>query len=53
MDVAEELINRPTTSFPTLKLVNHHDSIFDYRKDDFELEDYHPGEKIKNIRLGV
>ena len=53
MDVAEELISRPTNPFPTLKIVNHHDSIFDYRKDDFVLEDYHPQEKIKGIRLGV
>lgn len=53
MDVAEEIISRPTAPFPTLKVINQHDSIFDYRKEDFELEDYHPGEKIKNIRLGV
>ena len=53
MDVAEELLNRSTNPFPTLKVVNHHDSIFDYRRDDFVLEDYHPQEKIKNIRLGV
>lgn len=53
MDVAEELIARPTAPFPTLKLVNHHDSIFDYRREDFELEDYYPQEKIKGIRLGV
>ena len=50
---AEELISREAAPFPTLKLVNHHDSIFDYRKDDFVLEDYHPQEKIKGIRLGV
>ena len=53
MDVAKELLKRPTNPFPTLKIINHHDSIFDYRKDDFVLEDYHPQEKIKNIRLGV
>ena len=53
MDVAEELIARPTNPFPTLKLVNHHDSIFDFRANDFVVEDYYPGEKIKDIRLGV
>ncbi len=53
MDVAEELINRKTNPFPTLKLVKKHESIFEYGKDDFELEDYHPQDKIKNIRLGV
>ena len=51
--VAEELLNRETAPFPTLKLVNHHDSIFDYRPEDFELDDYHPKEKIKNIPVGV
>ena len=53
LDVAEELIERPTNPFPTLKVVNQHDNLFDYKKDDFTLEDYHPQEKIKNIRLGV
>ena len=53
MDVAEELISRETNPFPTLKIVNNHDSLFDYRKEDFVLEDYHPKEKIKGIRLGV
>ena len=53
LDVAYELLNRKTNPFPTLKIVNNHDSIFDYRSDDFVLEDYHPGEKIKGIRLGV
>ena len=42
MDIAEEILSRPTNPFPTLKIVNQHDSIFDYRKDDFVLEDYHP-----------
>ena len=53
MNVAEELISRETNPFPTLKIVNNHDSLFDYRKEDFVLEDYHPKEKIKGIRLGV
>ena len=53
MDVAEELISRETEPFPTLKIVNHHDSLFDYRKDDFELKDYHPKEKILKIPVGV
>ena len=53
MDVAEELLNRPTNPFPTLEVINHHDDLFEFRREDFELKDYHPGEKIKNIRLGV
>ena len=53
MDVADELLTRTTNPFPTLKIVNHHDDLFEFRREDFELTDYHPGEKIKNIRLGV
>lgn len=40
-------------SFPTLKLVRKHDRISDYRKDDFELEDYNAHEAIKGIPVGV
>lgn len=39
--------------FPTLKVVNHHDRVWEYRKDDFELEDYHPKEKMLKIPVGV
>lgn len=52
-NVVDMILQRETEPFPTLKLVNHHDSIFDYRPDDFELEDYNPKEKILGIRLGV
>ncbi len=52
-NVADLILSRETAPFPTLKLVNHHDSIFDYRPDDFELEDYHPKEKVLGIRVGV
>ncbi len=50
---AEEMLSRDPEPFPTLKVVNKHDSILDYRKDDFELEDYHPKEKILKIPVGV
>lgn len=52
-DTAETILSREAAPFPTLKVVNNHDSIFDYRKDDFALEDYHPKEKILKIPLGV
>lgn len=52
-DIAEEMLSRNPEPFPTLNIVNKHDSIFDYRKDDFELEDYHPKEKILKIPVGV
>ena len=52
-DVAEELIAREPVKFPTLKLVNKHKDIFDYRREDFALEDYHPHAAIKSIPIGV
>ena len=50
---AKELISREPKKFPTLKLVNKHDDIFDYRREDFELEDYNPHPAMKNIPIGV
>lgn len=52
-EATEELISREPKKLPTLKLVNKHDSIFDYRREDFELEDYHPHPAIPNIPIGV
>lgn len=49
----EEILSRKSRRLPTLKLVNHHDDIFAYRPDDFELEDYHPHPAIKGIPVGV
>jgi len=49
----EEILSRESKPFPTLKLVNKHERISDYRSSDFELEDYHPHEKIKNIPVGI
>ena len=50
---AEIMLSRDPEPFPTLKMVNTHDRVWDYRKDDFELEDYHPKEKILKIPVGV
>ncbi|MBR1416252.1 MAG: thymidylate synthase [Bacilli bacterium] len=52
-EYAEEMLNRDPEPLPTLNIINEHDSIFDYRKDDFELSDYHPKEKILKIPVGV
>ena len=52
-EYAEETLNRDPEPLPTLNIINEHDSIFDYRKDDFELSDYHPKEKILKIPVGV
>jgi thymidylate synthase len=49
----DEILKRESTAFPTLKLVKKHKRIFDYRNSDFELSDYHAGEPIKGIPVGV
>ena len=49
----DEILSKEDRAFPTLKLVKKHKSIFDYRKDDFELSDYHPHEPIKGIPVGI
>lgn len=49
----EEILARESRPFPTMKIVNHHDSIFDYRPDDFELSDYNPHDSIKGIPVGI
>lgn len=49
----EEILARPSHAFPTLKIVNSHDNIFDYRPDDFELEDYEREKPIKGIPVGI
>lgn len=53
MPWVEEILSRDTHPFPTLKLVNEHKDIKDYRPDDFKLEDYHPEKAIKDIPVGV
>jgi thymidylate synthase len=42
IDKIDELISRKPYCFPTLKLNADKDNIFDYRQEDFELEDYYP-----------
>lgn len=53
MPWVEEILSRESHAFPTLKLVKKHERISDYRKDDFELSDYHPEEAIKGIPVGI
>lgn len=53
LEYADIMLNREPRPFPTLKMVNTHDRVWDYRKDDFELEDYHPHAKILKIPVGV
>lgn len=49
----EEILGRESHAYPTLKLVKKHKDIKKYRREDFELSDYHAGEKIKDIPVGV
>lgn len=53
MPFVEEILSRETHAYPTLKLVRHKDDIKKYRREDFELSDYHSGDKIKNIPAGI
>ncbi len=50
---AEEMAERKINALPTLKTIGHHDRVWDYRKEDFVLEDYHPNERIRKIPIGV
>ncbi len=49
----DEILNRESHALPTLKLVRTHKKIADYRKDDFELSDYHAEPAIKGIPVGI
>lgn len=49
----DDILNRKGHPFPTLKLVNHHDDIKDYRPDDFVLEDYVAEPAIQGIPAAV
>ncbi len=42
----DEVLSRPTERFPTIKLNKTLERIQDYRKTDFSIEDYYPGEKM-------
>ena len=51
----EEILPRESRAFPTLKLTRNRklEHIRDFRKGDFELDDYHPYDAIKNIPVGI
>ena len=49
----DEILGRESRALPTIKITNSHESIFDYRPDDFELSDYHPHDKIKGIPVTI
>lgn len=49
----EEILSREDRAFPTMKLINKHKNLKDYRKDDFALSDYNPHPAIKGIPVGI
>ena len=53
LQYVDEILSRESRSFPTLKLVRSRERIQDYRKEDFELFDYKPHDKITGIPVGV
>ena len=53
VDHVKELLTREPRPLPTMKIINHHDSIFDYRVEDFELVDYNPHPGMWNIPVAV
>ena len=53
MPWVEELLSRDSHALPTLKLVRKRKQISEYRKDDFELSDYHAEKKIPGIPVGI
>lgn len=49
----DEILSREIKPFPTMKIINPHDNIFDYRIEDFELNDYNPNPAIKGIAVAI
>lgn len=53
VDAVKELIKRETRPLPQIKMINVHDSLFDFRKDDFELVNYDPHPGMKDIPVAI
>lgn len=49
----DEILSREDRAFPTMKLVNKHRDLKDYRRDDFAISDYNPHPGIKGIPVGI
>jgi len=47
VDAVKEILARETRPFPTLKINADKTDLFEFTKDDFEIEDYHPHDNIK------
>jgi thymidylate synthase len=53
VDHVKKLIQREPRPLPTMKVINHHHHIFDYRVEDFELENYDPHPGIWDIPVAI
>lgn len=53
LEYVDEILNRKSHPFPTLKIVNRHADIHDYRPDDFALVDYVAEPAIKGIPAAI
>lgn len=49
----KELIAREARPLPKVKMINTHDNIFDFRKDDFKLFNYHPHPSMTDIPVAI
>lgn len=47
IDAVKEILKRESRPFPTLKMNTSKKNIFDFRQEDFEIEDYNPHEGLK------
>lgn len=53
VDAVKTMLEREPVAFPTVKLTNPTTDIFAFRKDDFELSEYHPHPGIKGIPVAI
>jgi thymidylate synthase len=53
VDKVKELISREPIALPKMKLVNKKKNLFDYRAEDFELEDYNPHKGMWDIPVAI
>lgn len=53
LPTAQKILERDPRPFPTISLNPRRNDLFEFRREDFELSDYHPHPGIKNIPVSV
>lgn len=53
VDAVKEVLERDPRPFPTVSMNTEKQSLFDFRKEDFELNDYDPHPAIKGIPVAI